>query len=79
MLEEAVDLSSDRLLMMKNCRGRSQWQSGLRRVFAADRLLGLRVRIPPGLCMFVCCKCCVLLGRGLCDGPIARPEVSYRL
>jgi hypothetical protein len=29
--------------------------------------------------MSVCYKCCVLLGRGLCDGPIPRPEKSYRL
>jgi hypothetical protein len=36
----------------------------------AARLLGLRVRIPPGALMSVSCKCCVLSGRGLCDGPI---------
>jgi hypothetical protein len=29
--------------------------------------------------MFVSCECCVLLGRGLCDGLITRPENSYRL
>ena len=29
--------------------------------------------------MFVCCKCCVLSGRSLCDGLITRPEESYRL
>jgi len=29
--------------------------------------------------VFVCCKCCVLSGRGLCDGLISRPEESYRL
>ena len=29
--------------------------------------------------MFVCCECCVLTGRGLCDGLIIRPEESYRL
>ena len=29
--------------------------------------------------MSVCCECCVLSGRGLCDGLIARPEESYRL
>jgi hypothetical protein len=28
--------------------------------------------------MFVCCECCVLSGRGLCDGLITRPEESYR-
>jgi hypothetical protein len=58
---------------------RSQWPSNLRHGSAADRLLGLRVRIPPGASMFVCCECCVWSGRGLCDGPIPRPEVSYRL
>ena len=25
----------------------------------------------------VCCECCVLSGRGLCDELIARPEESY--
>jgi hypothetical protein len=29
--------------------------------------------------MFVCCKCCVLSGRGLCDKLATRPEESYRL
>jgi len=29
--------------------------------------------------MFVCCECCVLSGRGLCDGLITPPEESYRL
>ena len=29
------------------------------------------------LWMFVCCECCVLSGRGLCDGLITRPEESY--
>ena len=27
----------------------------------------------------VCCECCVLSGRGLCDGLITRTEESYRL
>jgi hypothetical protein len=35
--------------------------------FAAARLLGSRVRIPPGTWMPVCWECCVLSGRGLCD------------
>jgi hypothetical protein len=26
--------------------------------------------------MFICCGCCVLSGRGLCDGLITRPEES---
>ena len=29
--------------------------------------------------MSVCCECCVLSGRGLCDGLITRPEESYQL
>jgi hypothetical protein len=28
--------------------------------------------------MFVCCVCCVLSGRGLCDELITRTEESYR-
>jgi hypothetical protein len=29
--------------------------------------------------MFVSCTVFVLSGRGLCDGPIPRPEESYRV
>ena len=58
---------------------RSQWPRGLRRRSAAARLLGLWVRIPPGSRISVSCDCCVLSGRGLCDGLITRPEESYRL
>jgi hypothetical protein len=29
--------------------------------------------------MSVCCECCVLSGRNLCDEPITRPDNSYRL
>jgi hypothetical protein len=29
--------------------------------------------------MFVSCTVFMLSGRGLCDGPIPRPEESYRL
>ena len=42
-------------------------------------LLWLWVCIPPGAWMSVCCECCVLSGRGLCDELITRPEESYRL
>ena len=58
---------------------RSQWPSGLRRRSAATRLLRLWVRIPRGARMSVCCECCVMSGRGLCDELITRPEESYRL
>ena len=33
----------------------------------------------PTVGMDVCCECCVLSGRGLCDELITRPEDSYRL
>jgi hypothetical protein len=41
------------------------------------RWLGLRVRIPPGAWMPVCCECCVFSGRGLCVGLITRTEESF--
>jgi len=34
---------------------------------------------PTGAWMSVCCECCVLSGRGLCEELITRPEESYRL
>ena len=55
----------------------SQWPRGLRRRSAAARLLGLRVRIPRRAKLFVCCECCVLSDKGLCDGLIIRPKESY--
>ena len=58
-------------------RGRLQWPHGLRRRSAAARLLRLWVRIAPGVWMTVCCDCCVLLGRGLCDELVTRPEEFY--
>jgi len=58
---------------------RSQQPCGLRRRSTAALLLRSWVRIPPGAWMFVCCECCVLSGRDLCDGLITRPEESDRL
>jgi len=58
---------------------RSRWPRGLRRGSAAARLLGLRVRIPSAAWMSVCCECCVLSGRGLCDELITRLEESHRI
>jgi hypothetical protein len=34
---------------------------------------------PTGAWKFSFCECCVLSGRGLCDGLITSPEGSYRL
>jgi len=58
---------------------RPQWPLGLRRKSTADRLLRSWIRIPPGTWMSVCCECCVLSDRGLCDELITRPEESYQL
>jgi hypothetical protein len=58
---------------------RSQWPRSLRRRSAAAPLQRSWVLIPPVAWMFVCCECCVLSGRGLCDELITRPEESYRL
>jgi hypothetical protein len=63
----------------KELTGRSQWPRGLRRRSAAARLLRLWVRVPRMAWISVCCECCVLSGRGLCDELITRPEESYRL
>jgi len=52
---------------------------GLGRGSTAARLLRLWVRIPPVVRMSVCFECCVLSGRGFCEGLITRPEKSYRL
>ena len=57
----------------------SQWPRGLRRRSAAAHLLRWWVRIPQGAWMFVCCECCLLSGRGLCDELITRPGESYWL
>ena len=65
------------ILKKTNCR--SQWPRGLRRRSTAARLLRWWVRIPPGAWMSLCCECCVLSVRGLCDELITRPEESYRL
>ena len=59
--------------------GSSKWPRRLRRGFAAARLLGLRVWIPPTTWMSVSCECYVLSGSYLCIGLITRPEEPYRV
>ena len=39
-------------------------------------LAGIAGSNPAGAWKFVCCECCMLSGRGSCDGPIPRPEES---
>ena len=68
-----------KLITVLKIKCRSQWPRGLRRSSAAARLLRSWVRIPPWAWMSVCCECCVLSGRDLCDELISRPEESYRL
>jgi hypothetical protein len=55
------------------------WSRVLRRGSAAARWLGLRVGLSPAALMYVCCECCVLSSRGLCDELITSPEESYQL
>jgi hypothetical protein len=42
-------------------------------------LAGIAGSNPTGGIDFVWCECCVLSGRGTCDGLITRPEESYRV
>jgi len=70
-------LVSERFVPFNCTYCRSQWPRGLRRRSTAACLLGVWVRIPPGAWMSVCCECCVLSGRGLCDELITHPEESY--
>jgi hypothetical protein len=56
----------------------SRWSRGLRCSSAASSFLGLRVRIPPESRMSFG-ECCVLSGRGPCDGLITRPEECWRV
>ena len=65
--------------LQKHFPDRSHWPRGLRHRSTAGRLFWLWIRIPPEAWMFVCCECCALSGRGLCDGLISRLEESYRL
>jgi hypothetical protein len=58
---------------------RSQWPRGLRGRSAATRLLGLRIRIPPGAGRSLSWQWCVLSGMGFCVGLITHPEESYRV
>jgi len=74
-----MTLVSSTFINSKDKHCRSQWPRGLRRRSAAAHLLRLWLRIPQGASMFVCCECCVLSGRGLCDELITLPENSYRL
>jgi len=55
------------------------WLRGLTRRYAVIRLLGLRVRIPPGAWILVSLNVVYCTGRCIWDGPIPRPGESYRV
>jgi hypothetical protein len=74
----AQSIHIDKFYLSSRVTCRSQWQRGLRRRSLAASFAGSRVRIPLGAWMFVVFICCVV-GRGLCDGLITRPEESYRV
>jgi hypothetical protein len=57
----------------------SRSQRDLRRGCAAAHLLILGVPVLLGVGCLSGVNCCVLSGRGLCYGPITRPEESYRV
>jgi len=41
-------------------------------------LAGIAGSNPASARLPISCECGILSGRGLCDGPITRPEESYR-
>jgi hypothetical protein len=65
--------------LSKSFTSRLRWLRGLGRASAAARLLGLRVRIPPGGMDFVSCECCVLTDRGLCVRLITHQEENQQV
>jgi len=54
-----------------------QWPRSLKAWICGRSLPWIAGSNPAGACMSVCCECCVLSGRGLCDGPIPHPEEPY--
>jgi len=58
---------------------RSQWPPARSVALVCGRSTAEIVGSNPTGGMDVCCECCVLSVRGLCDGPITRPEESNRL
>ena len=55
------------------------WPRGLKHGSAVARLWDSGFESCRWAWMSVCCECCVLSGRGLCNELITRPEESYRL
>ena len=76
-----IDYKTQRTAKRLRVRGsnlcRSQWPSGLRRGSAADRLLGLRVRIVPGG-MDVCVVCCKYRRKAKCRTIKTKKQVRMK-
>ena len=57
--------TSVQIILIKPLLSGSQWPSSVMQRSASDRLLGLRVSIPPGAWMSVSCEYCVMSGKSL--------------
>jgi len=63
-------VTMEKMVIIRHCNqivSRFLWPRGLRHRSEVAHLLRLWVRILPGAWMSVCCECCVLSGRDLCD------------
>ena len=70
-------MTQDIFMCVCVCVCRFLWPRDRRRGSAAIRLMGMRVRKPPGNgYLSLVGGCCVLSGRGLCVGLITHPEES---
>jgi len=74
-----VAYHSSTFLLLVQVICKSRWSRGIKPGLTAVRMLGWRFRIPLESWKYVSCECCVVSGRGLCVGLIARPVESYRM
>jgi len=68
LVNHALQMEEKCFVLLRKDLRRSQWSRGLRYRPAATRLPGLLFRIPRRAWVTVSCECCVLSGRGPCDG-----------
>jgi hypothetical protein len=79
ILEYHTENVTRKYVNTRKLNGRSRWQRSLSRRSAAACLLRFGFESHQGVWISVCCECCVLSGRGLCEELITRPEESYRM
>jgi hypothetical protein len=60
-------------------KGFKEYKNGSKGINPGQAKKKKKRKIPPGAWISVFCECCVVLGRGLCVGPITHPEESYRV